>query len=67
MHYQQIQVTTEGPACLVTLSRPERLNAFTDRMRDELVDAVETADRDDAIRAVIVTGVGRAYCAGQDL
>ena len=67
MDYQQIQVTTEGPARLVTLSRPDRLNAFTDRMRDELVDALEAADRDDDVRAVIFTGSGRAFCAGQDL
>jgi enoyl-CoA hydratase/carnithine racemase len=67
MNHEQIEVTTEGPARLITLSRPERLNAFTDRMRDELVDAFESADTDDRVRAVIVTGSGRAFCAGQDL
>ena len=67
MDYQQIQVTSEGPARLITLSRPDRLNAFTDRMRDELLDAVEVADQDDDVRAVIFTGAGRAFCAGQDL
>ena len=67
MDYEQIEVTTEGPALVLTLSRPERLNAFTDRMRDELVDALEAADADDRVRAVVVTGAGRAFCAGQDL
>jgi enoyl-CoA hydratase/carnithine racemase len=67
MTYEQIEVTTEGPARLITLSRPDRLNAFTDRMRDELVDAFESADADDGVRAVVVTGSGRAFCAGQDL
>ena len=67
MNYEQIRLTTEGAARIVTLSRPERLNAFTDRMRDELVDALEDADADDSIRAVIVTGAGRAFCAGADL
>lgn len=67
MGHEQIAVTTEGAARVVTMSRPERLNAFTDRMRDELIDALEAADADDAVRAVIVTGAGRAFCAGQDL
>lgn len=67
MDYEQIEVTTEGPARVITLSRPERLNAFTDRMRDELVDALEAADADDGVRAVVFTGAGRAFCAGQDL
>lgn len=67
MNYEQIEVTTQGPARLITLSRTERLNAFTDRMRDELIDAFRSADADDSVRAVIVTGSGRAFCAGQDL
>ncbi|GAC1645789.1 MAG: enoyl-CoA hydratase-related protein [Candidatus Dormibacteraceae bacterium] len=67
MNYDQIRLTTEGAACIVTLSRPERLNAFTDRMRDELIDALKGADADDRVRAVIVTGAGRAFCAGADL
>src|SRR5439155_160256 len=50
-----------------TLDRPERLNAFTARMMHELLDAFERADADDAVRAIIVTGAGRAFCAGADL
>jgi enoyl-CoA hydratase/carnithine racemase len=49
------------------LDRPEQLNAFTVEMADELVDAFGRAGRDDAVRAVVVTGRGRAFCAGMDL
>ena len=51
----------------ITLNRPEKLNAFTARMRDELVAVFDETDADDAVRAVIVTGAGRAFCAGADL
>ncbi len=51
----------------VTLNRPDKLNAFTTRMRDELIAVFDETDADDAVRAVIVTGAGRAFCAGADL
>ena len=51
----------------VTLNRPEKLNAFTPQMRDELVAVFDETDADDAVRVVIVTGAGRAFCAGADL
>jgi enoyl-CoA hydratase/carnithine racemase len=51
----------------ITLNRPEKMNAFTALMRDELVAAFGAADADDTVRAVIVTGAGRAFCAGADL
>jgi enoyl-CoA hydratase/carnithine racemase len=51
----------------ITLHRPEKLNAFTAQMRDELIAAFDETDGDDAVRAVIVTGAGRAFCAGADL
>jgi enoyl-CoA hydratase/carnithine racemase len=51
----------------VTLNRPDKLNAFTRRMRDELIEAFEIADADDGVRVIIVTGAGRAFCAGADL
>ena len=57
---------TDGVAT-VTLNRPQKLNAFTARMRDELVAVFDETDADDAVRAVIVTGAGRAFCAGADL
>ena len=51
----------------LTLSRPERLNAFTSLMRDELLDALDLADADDDVRAIVFTGEGRGFCAGADL
>lgn len=65
---EQIQVELRGSVLLVTLHRPEAMNAFTAQMKDELVAALDMADADDAVRAVIFTGSGeRAYCAGADL
>lgn len=51
----------------VTLDRPDKLNAFNPRMRDELIAAFDRADADDEVRAVIVTGAGRAFCAGGEV
>ena len=51
----------------LTLNRPDRLNAFTTRMGRELIDVFDRADRDDAVRVVVVTGAGRGFCAGADL
>jgi enoyl-CoA hydratase/carnithine racemase len=56
----------DGIATL-TLNRPDKLNAFTTQMRDDLVAAIDATDADDAVRVVIVTGAGRAFCAGADL
>jgi enoyl-CoA hydratase/carnithine racemase len=65
--YETILYDVADGVLTLTLHRPERLNAFTPRMREELVDAVDRADADDAVRAVVVTGAGRAFCAGADL
>jgi enoyl-CoA hydratase/carnithine racemase len=67
MNYQEIRYEIAERIATVTLHRPEKLNAFTHVMRDELVDAFSRADADDEVRAVIVTGAGRAFCAGADL
>lgn len=67
MSYQQIQYDISEHVATITLNRPTKLNAFTRVMRDELVDAFSKADADDEVRAVIVTGAGRAFCAGADL
>src|SRR5882724_8947479 len=67
MAYEQIQYDVADGILTITLNRPEKLNAFTGRMMNELIDAFERADVDDAIRVVIVTGAGRAFCAGADL
>jgi enoyl-CoA hydratase/carnithine racemase len=53
--------------CTITLHRPEKMNAFTVTMMKELIEAFDRTDADDAVRAVIVTGAGRAFCAGADI
>lgn len=67
MDYQEILYATQDRVLTLTLHRPERLNAFTGRMLSELLDALERADADDDVRAIVVTGAGRAFCAGADL
>lgn len=67
MDYEQIRYEVADGILTITLDRPEKLNAFTTRMMYELLDAIDRADADDAVRAVIVTGAGRAFCAGADL
>lgn len=62
-----ISVEVEDKILTITLNRPDRLNAFTNVMRDELIAAFDQADADDNIRCVIVTGEGRGFCAGADL
>lgn len=57
----------EGPVLTITLNRPQALNAMTTQMRRELCRALDLADADDAVRAVVFTGSGRGYCAGFDL
>jgi enoyl-CoA hydratase/carnithine racemase len=67
MTYQTIGYDVEDGILTLTLSRPERLNAFTHEMMREMIDAFDRADADDGVRAIIVTGEGRAFCAGADL
>jgi len=67
MEYEQIAYEVDGPVLTISLNRPDKLNAFTGRMMYELLDAFDRADADDAVRAVIVTGRGRGFCAGADL
>src|SRR5437773_2873040 len=67
MVYEQILHEVVDGVLTITLHRPEKLNAFTPTMMRELIDAFDRADTDDAVRAVIVTGAGRAFCAGADL
>ena len=57
----------EGAVLTVTLSRPDRLNAFNPQMLGELLELIDHIDADDSVRAVIVTGAGRGFCAGADL
>ena len=68
MAYNTIRYEVEDDGLLLlTLSRPDNLNAFTVEMCNELVDAFGRASQDDAVRVVVVTGEGRAFCAGMDL
>jgi 2-(1,2-epoxy-1,2-dihydrophenyl)acetyl-CoA isomerase len=62
-----IRVAAEGGVATITLDRPAALNALTIPMKQELLAAFEAVAADDAVRAVILTGAGRAFCAGQDL
>ena len=66
--FTQIKLDIDGPIATITLYRPDKMNAFTHQMRDEMIEAIDITDADDAVRAVIVTGDGeRAFCAGADL
>ena len=67
MDYQQILYDVKDNILTITFNRSERLNAFNSIMRGELIDAFDRANADDTIRAIIVTGKGRAFCAGADL
>ena len=62
-----VTTTLEGSVLTVTLNRPDKLNAFDRAMMEGLIQAFDRADADDDVRAVIVTGAGRAFCAGADL
>ena len=67
MDFQEIRYEVADRVLTVTLNRPDRLNAFTATMARELIEAFDRADADDDVRAVIVTGEGRGFCAGADL
>jgi enoyl-CoA hydratase/carnithine racemase len=67
MTFDEIRYDVAGGVGTITLHRPEQLNAFTDTMARELIAAFDAADGDDDVRAVVVTGSGRAFCAGADL
>ncbi len=65
--YETIRYEIADRILTITLDRPEQLNSFTVTMANELIDAFERASLDDAVGAVVVTGAGRAFCAGMDL
>ncbi|PDT71420.1 enoyl-CoA hydratase-related protein [Bradyrhizobium sp. C9] len=67
MSYEHITCDVDGSLMIVTLNRPDKLNAYTGTMGAEIADAFQRADADDSVRAIIVTGAGRAFCAGADV
>src|ERR1700739_4915083 len=67
MAYETITYEVAENILTITLNRPDKLNAFNATMQQELIDAFDRADKDDEVRAIIVTGAGRAFCAGADL
>jgi enoyl-CoA hydratase/carnithine racemase len=67
MAFQEILLDVADGVATITLNRPDKLNAFTGRMMHELIEAFDRTDADDGVRVVIMTGAGRAFCAGADL
>ena len=67
MDYETILYEVDENILTITLNRPDKLNAFNEQMREEMMDACDHADADDDVKAIIVTGAGRAFCAGADL
>ena len=67
MSYKNILVEQQGAVSVLTLNRPDSLNSFTTEMHAEVRDALEQARTDSSVRALVLTGSGRGFCAGQDL
>jgi enoyl-CoA hydratase/carnithine racemase len=67
MAYETLLTDVSDNICTITINRPDKLNALNTLMIREFIDAIDIADADDAVRAIIVTGAGRAFCAGADL
>ncbi len=67
MTYQSIEYRVQGRVAVITLNRPDRLNAIDHHMPREIRRAVERASRDDSVHVIVLTGAGRAFCAGYDL
>ncbi|PKM29507.1 MAG: enoyl-CoA hydratase [Gammaproteobacteria bacterium HGW-Gammaproteobacteria-11] len=67
MSYETLDYQVQDGILTLTLNRPDRMNAFNGQMRRELLAAFDAADADDAVRVIIMTGAGRAFCAGADL
>jgi enoyl-CoA hydratase/carnithine racemase len=67
MEYEEILYGVANGVASVTLHRPDKLNAWTRRMEEEVVDAMHRATDDEAVRVILLTGAGRAFCAGADM
>ena len=67
MSYKNVLLARTGRVGNLTLNRPEKLNAFAGEMRREIADALDELERDDSVRVIVITGAGRAFCAGADV
>ena len=67
MAYETVLYEVADHLCTITLNRPEKLNAWTRQMHLDLKDAMQKAGADEGIRAIILTGAGRGFCAGADM
>src|SRR5260370_2992183 len=65
--YEHVLVTEDSGIVTITLKRPDKLNAFIGHMRGDLAEALEAAGSDRGVRVVVITGAGRAFCAGGDV
>ena len=67
MAYDALIIQDSGGVRTITLNRPDALNAFDRTLKSELADTVTAVDRDGSVYCLVITGAGRAFCAGQDL
>lgn len=67
MKFKEILYTIEGPVAMITLNRPERMNALTMTTHQELDQAIHLADKDDQIKVIVITGTGKGFCSGDDV
>lgn len=65
--YDEIKYEVDGPCAVITLNRPDALNAFTNNMLEEMRHAFDTAERDESVVGIVLTGEGRGFCAGMDM
>lgn len=67
MAYTEIIYETRGPVAIITLNRPDRMNALTVTTHEELAQAIDQADKDDQVKVIVLTGAGRGFCSGDDV
>jgi len=67
MAYKEIVYSVDGPVAVITLNRPERMNALTMVTHAELAQAIDEADKDEKVRVIVITGAGRGFCSGDDV
>ncbi|MCZ6711565.1 MAG: enoyl-CoA hydratase-related protein, partial [Gammaproteobacteria bacterium] len=65
--YQDIIYTVEDPVAIITMNRPDKLNAFTTRMLAEIRHAIAAAEKDERVVGIVLTGAGRGFCSGMDM